>query len=646
MCGIAGFLGPAGESQGLEALARQMADSLRRRGPDDGGGWADGEAGIALGHRRLAIVDLSSAGHQPMVSANGRYVLSYNGEVYNAAELRRECEAAGASFRGTSDTEVLVETISQRGLRPTLERLIGMFAFALWDRELRELTLVRDRLGVKPLYWGRFGKSVLFASELAALKRHPDFVGEIDRDALIGYLRFNYVPAPQSIYRGVRKLRPGHLLAVRHGREPHVDAWWSLAAARAKGATAPFVGSEDEAVSALEALLGDAVRKRMIADVPLGAFLSGGIDSSTVTALMQAQSPRPVRSFSIGFAEDGYDEAAHAKAVARHLGTEHTELCVTPEEARGVIPSLPSIYDEPFADASQIPTFLVSRLAHEHVTVALSGDGGDEVFGGYNRYFELPAVLSRTALLPRVLAQSAAAAIAGVPPDRWSRMLQPVPKLGSIPMLGEKLHKVADVLGQSPQQAFRALVSHWPDPGALVRGGQEKADAVWEEAPGGLPGFAARMQFADTLTYLPDDILTKVDRASMAVSLEARVPLLDHRVVEFAWSLPQDLKIRGREGKWILRRVLDRHVPRALIERPKMGFGVPIGSWLRGPLRGWAEDLLGESRLQRQGFLDPAPIRARWHDHLSGKRNWQYALWGVLMFNAWLERGAGRRSAE
>ncbi|MGD1879770.1 MAG: asparagine synthase (glutamine-hydrolyzing) [Kiloniellaceae bacterium] len=640
MCGITGFLGPAGRGPDFEALARDMADRLRHRGPDDGGSWADGEAGIALGHRRLAIVDLSAAGHQPMISANGRYVLSYNGEIYNAAALRRELERGGAAFRGTSDTEVLVESIARHGLKPTLGRLVGMFAFALWDRELCELTLVRDRLGIKPLYWGRLGKTLTFASELSALKRHPDFAGEIDRDALSSFLRFNYVPAPQSIYRNVHKLRPGHLLAVRQGGEPHIEAWWSLAAARENGAAEPFAGTGDEAVSALEALLGDAIEKRMVADVPLGAFLSGGVDSSTVTALMQARSSRPIRTFSIGFDADGYDETAHAKAVARHLGTEHTELRMTPQEVRGVIPDLPEIYDEPFADASQIPTFLVSRMTRQHVTVALSGDGGDEVFGGYNRYFQAPAILSRTAQLPRPLARAAAALILAVAPDRWSQMLRPVPKLGAIPLLGEKLHKIADILGKSPQEAFRALVSQWPDPDALVLGGRETVDPVWNAVAGDLSGFAARMQFADTLTYLPDDILTKVDRASMAVSLEARVPLLDHRVVEFAWSLPQDLKIRGRESKWILRRVLDRHVPRALIERPKMGFGVPIDSWLRGPLRGWAEDLLSESRLKRQGFLDPAPIRARWSEHLSGRRNWQYSLWGVLMFNAWLEQDA------
>ncbi|WP_193370325.1 asparagine synthase (glutamine-hydrolyzing) [Pelagibius marinus] len=638
MCGIAGFLGPAGGGADFEALARRMADSLVHRGPDDGGSWADGAAGVGLGHRRLSIIDLSAAGHQPMVSANGRYVLSYNGEVYNAAELRRELEAAGVSFRGASDTEVLVEAIARHGLRPTLERLIGMFAFALWDRELRELTLVRDRLGIKPLYWGRFSKSLLFASELSALQRHPDFSGEIDRDSLCSFLRFNYVPAPQSIYRGIQKLRPGHLLSVRQGGEPQIEAWWSLAAARENGAAAPFTGSEDEAISALEDLLGDAVEMRMIADVPFGAFLSGGVDSSIVAALMNRRSSRPVRSFSIGFAEDDYNEAAYARAVADHLGTEHTELRVTPDEARAVIPNLPDIYDEPFADASQIPTFLVSRMTREHVTVALSGDGGDELFGGYNRYYQAPAVLSRTALLPEPLGRYAAALILAVPPTRWSQMLGPLPKIGAIPMLGEKLHKIADILGKSPQQAFCALVSQWPDPAALVTGGRENVDAVWSEAAGDLSGFAARMQFADTQTYLPDDILTKVDRASMAVSLEARVPLLDHRVVEFAWSLPQDFKIRGREGKWILRQVLDRHVPRTLIERPKMGFSVPIDSWLRGPLRGWAEDLLSESRLKRQGFLDPAPIRARWGEHISGKRNWQYSLWGVLMFSAWLDQ--------
>ncbi len=614
-----------------------MADCLLHRGPDDGGSWADGEVGIGFGHRRLSIIDLSAAGRQPMLSANGRYVLTYNGEIYNAPELRRECEAAGIAFRGTSDTEVLVETIARHRLRPTLERLIGMFAFALWDRELRELTLVRDRLGIKPLYWGRFGKAFLFASELSALKRHPDFSGEIDRDALSSFLRFNYVPAPQSIYRGVHKLRPGHLLTVRQDAEPQIEAWWSLAEAREKGVSAPFVGSEDEAISALEALIGDAVGKRMIADVPLGAFLSGGVDSSTVTALMQANSSRPVRSFSIGFAEDSYNEAVHAKAVASHLGTKHTELYVTSEEARAIIPKLPALYDEPFADASQIPTFLVSRMTREHVTVALSGDGGDEVFGGYNRYLQAPDVLSRTALVPDALARGAAAMISAVPPNRLSRVMGPLPKIGAIPMLGEKLHKIASILGKSPQQAYCALVSNWPEPGALVLGGQETVDAIWNEVAGDLSGFGARMQFADTLTYLPDDILTKVDRASMAVSLEARVPLLDHRVVEFAWSLPQNLKIRDREGKWILRQVLDRYVPRTLIERPKMGFGVPIDSWLRGPLRDWADDLLSESRLRRQGFLDPTPIRTRWREHLSGKRNWQYSLWSVLMFNAWMD---------
>ena len=637
MCAIVGFLGPAGEGRDLEGLARRMADCLVHRGPDDGGAWADREAGIGLGHRRLSIIDLSAAGRQPMVSANGRYVLTYNGEIYNAPELCRECEEAGIVFRGASDTEVLVETIARLGLRPTLERLIGMFAFALWDRELRELTLVRDRLGIKPLYWGAFGKNFLFASELSALKRHPGFAGEVDRDALCSFLRFSYVPAPQSIYRGVHKLRPGHLLTVRPDTEPQIEAWWSLAAAREKGISAPFAGSEDEAVSALDALLGDAVRKRMIADVPLGAFLSGGVDSSTVTALMQASSSRPVRSFSIGFAEDAYNEAVHAKAVASHLGTNHTELYVTPEEARAIIPKLPALYDEPFADASQIPTFLVSRMTREHVTVALSGDGGDEVFGGYNRYLQAPDVLSRTSLVPGALARGGAALISAVSPNRLSQILGLLPRIGATPMLGEKLHKIAGILGKSPQQAYCALVSHWPEPNTLVLGGHEPVEAIWNEVDGDLSGFAARMQFADTLTYLPDDILTKVDRASMAVSLEARVPLLDHRVVEFAWSLPQGLKIRGREGKWILRQVLDRYVPRRLIERPKMGFGVPIDSWLRGPLRDWADDLLSESRLRRQGFLDPIPIRTRWREHLSGKRNWQYALWNVLMFSSWLD---------
>ncbi|WP_416898643.1 MAG: asparagine synthase (glutamine-hydrolyzing) [Minwuia sp.] len=638
MCGIAGFLGRPGSAEALERTARAMADAMTRRGPDDAGSWADAEAGAAFGHRRLSIIDLSRSGHQPMASANGRFVICYNGEVYNAPEMRSELEAAGSVFRGHSDTEVLLESIALHGLDATLPKLIGMFAFALWDRERRELTLVRDRLGIKPLYWALFGSSFLFGSELSALEQHPDFTGEIDRAALTSFLRFNYVPAPQCIYRGVQKLMPGYRLTISAGGAPRIEAWWSLANVRDRGLAHPFEGSDETATDALDEILGDAVGKRMIADVPLGAFLSGGVDSSTVAALMQARSSTPVRTFTIGFDEPGYNEAEHAKAVAAHLGTDHTEFYVTAAEAQAVIPDLPSIYDEPFADASQIPTFLVSRMTREHVTVALSGDGGDELFGGYNRYFQAPSILSRTRRLPGPALRAGAGLIRSVPPARLSRLLAGVPRIGGIPMLGEKLHKIADILGRSPEDAFRALVSQWQDPDRLVIGGRETVDPVWKEAAGDLEGFAARMQFVDTLTYLPDDILTKVDRASMAVSLEARVPMIDHRVVEFAWSLPQHLKIRGGEGKWILRQLLCRHVPRDLIERPKMGFGIPIESWLRGPLRDWAEDLLSEERLRRDGWFDPAPIRACWEEHLSGRRNWQYRLWGVMMFNAWADR--------
>ncbi len=645
MCGFTGFLSASGgiDSNHAQDLLHHMANEIVHRGPDSEGYWVDPAAGIGLAHRRLAIVDLSPAGSQPMVSASGRYVLAFNGEIYNHHLIRKALEREGnliAPWRSHSDTETLLAGFDAWGLVATLQRAIGMFAMALWDRDLRTLTLARDRLGEKPLYYGWQGQgqtaSFLFGSELSALRRHPAFAADIDRDALALYLRHNCIGGSRSIYSRIHKLPPGHLLTVsRDTPEPLLHAWWSAADVIAKGLEQPFVGSPDEAVTALESLLMDAVGQQMLADVPLGAFLSGGIDSSTVVALMQAQSSRPVRTFSIGFHEEGYNEAEHAKAVAKHLGTHHTELYVTAEQALAVIPKLPTLYSEPFADSSQIPTFLVSQLAREHVTVSLSGDAGDELFCGYNRYQMTAGLWGRVSRLPRPLRQLAAAAVTALPPGVWDKLGGLLP----ISRVGDKLHKGAALLGsRSVADLYRGMVSHWSDPERVVLGATEPATVLTSFIPA-LQGLddVERMMAMDMLSYLPDDILVKVDRAAMGVSLETRVPMLDHRVVEFAWSLPLSYKLRDGLTKWPLRQVLYRHVPRELIERPKMGFGVPIDSWLRGPLRDWAETLLTETRLRHEGFFDPVPIRQKWVEHVSGKRNWQYQLWDVLMFQAWLE---------
>ena len=651
MCGLAGGLSPA-DFPRLQSVVGRMTNVLEHRGPDDEGVWCDPEAGIALGHRRLAIVDLSASGRQPMVSANGRWVIAFNGEIYNHLKLRRRLEQShdAPPWRGHSDTETLLAGFEAWGVRETLVRCIGMFAFAVWDRHERVLTLGRDRMGEKPLYYGWQGSGdgacFLFGSELVALKQHPAFSAPIDRGALALYMRHNYVPAPYSIHQGIHKLLPGHLLTVSaRCREPRLDRYWSIEEVAADGARDPFNGGDDAAIDALEALLTDAVGQQMMADVPLGAFLSGGIDSSVVVALMQSQSSRPVRTFSIGFEESGHNEAVHAKAVAAHLGTEHTELYVRAQQALDVIPRLPSIYSEPFADSSQVPTYLVSALAKRHVTVALSGDAGDELFGGYNRYPMARNLWRSVSLLPYSL-RGAAARILRVPSvEAWNAMARPVrgilPRSLERANLGDKLYKAADVLDSaSVDQLYLRLVSHWPS--GVVLGAAPHATPL-DGRSSSLRGLdpVQRMMVRDSMTYLPDDILTKVDRAAMAVSLEARVPLLDHRVVEFAWRLPQDLKLRAGTSKWVLRQVLKRHVPRSLTDRPKMGFGVPIDAWLRGPLREWAETLLDESTLRQQGYLDPAPIRARWSQHLSGQRNWQSHLWDVLMFQAWMENAKG-----
>lgn len=633
-----------------------MISQLALRGPDDEGIWLDRNAGLALGHRRLSILDLSPQGHQPMLSPCGRYVIAFNGEIYNHLDLRRDLEASPqpgllpkgekkeVAWRGHADTETLLAAIAAWGLEATLKKCVGMFAFALWDRETRTLTLARDRLGEKPLYYGRQGDALLFGSELKALKAHPAFCSEIDRDALTLYLRHNYIPAPYSIYKGIFKLPPGTWVEIKEGLkigEPVV--YWSAFAVAEMGQRSLFMGSEAEAVEELERLLQQSIAGQMMADVPLGAFLSGGVDSSVVVALMQAQSNRPVKTFTIGFQDRDYNEAEYAHAVAKHLGTEHTELYVSPEQAMAVIPKLPLIYDEPFSDSSQIPTWLVSQMAREKVAVSLSGDGGDELFGGYNRYFLGPDIWNKIGRFPLPLRSYMAGAMTRIAPERWNsamRMVAPLlPSKLRFGNPGDKLHKFAGVLSsESMESLYLGLVSHWDDPSSIVLGGKEPLTVLTDRSQWpGLPGLVQRMMALDTVSYLPDDILAKVDRAAMSVSLETRVPFLDHRVVEFAWRLPLSMKIHNGQGKHILRQVLYKHVPRELIERPKMGFGIPLDSWLRGPLRDWAESLLDEGRLKRECFFDPVPIRKKWQEHLSGSRNWQYHLWDILMFQSWLD---------
>ncbi|MEZ5923999.1 MAG: asparagine synthase (glutamine-hydrolyzing) [Hyphomicrobiaceae bacterium] len=643
MCGITGFIDQKRQTSpaDLEVIVRHMADSMPHRGPDDFGTWTDADAGIALGFRRLSIIDLSPAGHQPMISAGGRFIICYNGEVYNAEDLRHELGPFAPNWRGHSDTEVILEAFATWGIEQSVQKLIGMFAIALWEVDARRLWLVRDRLGIKPLYWAEMGSSFLFGSELRTLRAHPAFRSEIDRDAASLFLRHNYYPNPHTVFTGVRQLPPGHLLCLEPGRSPRIFPYWSLADVARQGSTNSFKGSEAEASTALDTLLRDAVKRRMVADVPLGAFLSGGYDSSTVVALMQSQSGRPVKTFSIGFHEAGYNEAEHAKAVARHLGTEHTELYVTADEAQSVIPRLPEIYDEPFADASQIPTYLVSALARQHVTVSLSGDGGDEVFAGYNRYSHASRFNDSMARIPASLRRAGAYLVNATPAVVWDGAARLIPDRHRPRALADKMQKLADIVAEDGDGFYRKLTSHWPEPDAIVIGATEPETVIVDPGVKDIvPGFIERMQFRDTLTYLPDDILTKVDRASMAVSLEARVPLLDHRVVAFAWSLPLDFKLQRGMSKRVLRSVLYRYVPPELVDRPKMGFGVPIDSWLRGPIRDWAEDLLSERSLKAGGVFRPEPIRRRWAEHLSGRRNWQHALWNVLMFEAWRRRWA------
>lgn len=640
MCGIAGFLRLGGSRRALPTAADldRMTDALAHRGPDGRGTLYDSAAGIGLGHRRLSIRDLSPAGAQPMVSASGRFVIVYNGEVYSHVEIATDLKAIGRSLRGHSDTEIILEACAEWGVERVVPRLIGMFAFALFDQATRELTLARDRLGIKPLYWSATDGLLMFGSELKALRQIPGWAPKVDRNALAAFMRHNYVPAPWSIYDGVRKLEPGSILTVAADGVVKTRRFWNLREIAETEVRAKTAISDQEAVGRLDELVTDAVRRRLVSDVPVGALLSGGIDSSLVTALMSESAGRRINTFSVGFREKTFDEAPFAKEVARHLGTDHTELYANGEEAIGLVGRLPEWYDEPFADSSQLPTALVCALTRQHVKVVLTGDGGDELFAGYQRYTIALDLWDKAKRVPRGMRALAGRGLLAVP----GRLVDAVQRrargwLGQ-PGLQSKVRQYAEAMvGDDPGILYRRTLSHWDAPDTVVINGHEPKGVLWDQGlTRSVPDYLDRMMLMDTVTYLPDDILAKVDRASMAVGLEARVPLLDHRLVEYSWSLPRHMKLRGGVTKWALRELLYRRVPRALVERPKMGFGVPLAEWLRGPLRDWAEALLAERRLSGQGLFAAAPIRDRWQAHLAGA-NWAYPLWNVLMAQAWID---------
>ncbi|NYT76914.1 asparagine synthase (glutamine-hydrolyzing) [Alcaligenaceae bacterium] len=626
MCGLTGFYSPS-KAIARQGIALRMVNRISHRGPNDSGVWADGSSGLTLAHRRLSILDPTPAGHQPMHSSCERYVVAFNGEIYNHLQLRIELHEQGVApvWRSHTDTETLLACFVAWGIEKTLKATAGMFAIALWDRKERVLTLARDRLGEKPLYWGWQNDTLLFGSELKALKAHPACEAKVNRNALALLLRHGYIPAPHSIYQGIEKLKPGHYINIPLANDsgsPNASqtAYWKFNDVVGQGLANPFTGSDAEAIIALDGQLSSSVADQMLADVPLGAFLSGGVDSSTIVALMQAHSSTPIRTFTMGFSDPRYDEAIHAQRIAKHLGTEHTELYIQPDDAAAIIPLLPSVYCEPFADSSQIPTFLVSQLARQHVTVALSGDAGDELFGGYSTYQFAPNIWNKIKSVPLALRQAAALSLGRMP----------------IPHQARKLVDVLD--SKNFEDFYRQLVSHWKQPEKIVIGAWEPTTrlnnpAAWPETD----NFEHWMMAMEAQMFMTDDILVKVDRASMANSLEVRVPMLDHRVVELAWRMPLDLKIRAGKGKWLLREVLAKYVPNEIMARPKKGFSIPLANWLRGPLREWAEALLNERRLREDGYFHPAPIRRLWSDHLANKRDCSSQLWIVLMFQAWLE---------
>jgi len=661
MCGFTGILGDLTKRE-LDKSIYKMTDSLNHRGPDDGGTWIGGAGKIALGHRRLSIIDLSLAGHQPMVSLCGRYIIALNGEIYNHLELRIKLfkgKSESHSWRGHSDTETLLAAISQWGVDRTLNHAIGMFAFSLWDCKHKKLTLARDRFGEKPLYYGWSNNAFIFGSELKALKEYQGFNKKISREALSLYMRHMYIPAPFSIFQNIYKLEPGCLLQIDsnelntvpngtpfapfNSKTFSIRKWYSLRDAAEKGIN-NRINDKKEAIEAIDKVLSESVRSQMISDVPLGAFLSGGVDSSIIVSLMQKYNMNPVNTFTIGFSEDDFNEAKYAKAVAKHIGTEHHEFYVNSNHLMSVIPNIANIYDEPFADSSQIPTYLVSCEAKKNVSVVLSGDGGDELFGGYNRYLWSRNIWNRVSWMPKPLRKIFSHFITAIPIEAWNKaggISSYLPYIKKdISLLGDKAYKLASRLSSinSLDDLYMSLVSEWQSPSKIVLNANEPDTLLRREMR--LPileEHESRMMYWDSISYLPDDILCKVDRASMSVGLETRVPMLDYRVAELSHRLPLNFKIHNGEGKWALRQVLDKYVPRDLIERPKAGFGIPVGSWIRGPLKDWSEDLLSEHRLQSDGYFDTDSIRVRWKEHVSGKRDWTHSLWSVLMFNIWID---------
>jgi asparagine synthase (glutamine-hydrolysing) len=648
MCGINGFYSKS--SSTFNNVIIKMNSAISHRGPDTNGSWMDKDSGIVLGHQRLSIIDLSTTGNQPMRSNSERFILTYNGEIYNHLEIRKELEKinSNVNWRGNSDTETLLEAIDFWGIDITLNKIDGMFAFVIWDKKNRCLILARDRIGEKPLYYGYQGegdeKVFLFGSELKALKVHPQFKGEINRDAIALQLRHNCIPAPYSIYRDIYKLLPGNYLKfkesdLKKNLIPASKIYWSLVETAIYGNNNQLQNSEKDIKEELEKQLKLSVKKQMISDVPLGAFLSGGIDSSTIVSLMQSQSIKPIKTFTIGFEESEYSEAKYAKKIAKHIGTHHTELYISSKKAMDVIPKLPTVYDEPFSDSSQIPTFLVSQLSKEHVKVALSGDGGDELFCGYNRYLvgkKLSAILN---LIPLTLRKSVSSSIKLISEENWTKISKFLPVLNKYSNFGDKVYKGTNALeAKTIYDMYYSLCSHWKNPTEAVLNSIEPGTLLTEFKPK-LDDLndQQQMMVLDLLTYLPNDILVKIDRAAMASSLETRAPFLDHKLIEYVWKVPHSLKFKNNQGKWILRKILAKYVPKNLIERPKMGFGVPIDMWLRGPLKDWAENLLSEKRLKQEGYFDSKLIRMKWEEHLSGNRNWQSDLWNILMFQAWID---------
>ena len=626
-----------------------MNSAIFHRGPDSNGTWQDNDAGVVFGHQRLSILDLSSAGHQPMKSNSGRFIITYNGEIYNHLELRTELEIKnpGIKWRSNTDTETLLEAIENWGLELTLNKIVGMFAFGVWDKKTRSLILAKDRMGEKPLYFGWQGKGVnrvfLFGSELKALKKHPEFLGEINRDMIAVQLRHNCIPAPYSIYKNIYKLSPGNYLILKEndlrlGISPQPKPYWSMVDTAINGVNDYLTSNEEDIKRDLEQLIQNSIKQQMISDVPLGAFISGGIDSSLIVALMQKVSSRKIKTFTIGFDEKDYNEAKYANKIAKHLGTEHTEMYVSPKQALAVIPKLSTIYDEPFSDSSQIPTFLVSELAKKQVTVSLSGDGGDEIFCGYNRYVESNNFWGKLSLVPLPLRKILALMMQSISAENWNKLSQLTPILSRYANFGDKVHKGASILHcKELSDVYYMLVSHWQNPTEVVFDSKEPETLLTSKKPKFLGlNSQQKMMALDSLTYLPNDILVKVDRAAMALSLETRSPFLDHRIIEYSWRIPQSLKLKNVQSKWILREILYKYVPRNLIERPKMGFAIPINIWLQGPLREWAENLLSEKSLQQYGYFNSDLIRRKWKEHLSGKKNWQNHLWSVLMFQSWI----------